>query len=153
MRGMFRGFEWTEDGEDRIWLYDKEIKGRWVSGDLLNEPSGNPKISWFVQVDGREKGLGRFALERRKATVLYDTVGEALRGRKDKNSRQIFEGDVVKMVFDDFDEPEYLTVYYDEEVNGFLCHSNQTTMKVDSDLLSDGEVIGTKWENLNYSNG
>ena len=142
---MFRGFEWTDKGKETIILNGVETKGRWVYGDLVTDPHGPYKIAWFINT--------HLGLAKREASVLTETIGEALRGRKDKNGRQIFEGDVVKMVFDDFDEPEYLTVYYDEEVNGFLCHSNQTTMKVDSDLLSEGEVIGTKWENLNYSNG
>jgi uncharacterized phage protein (TIGR01671 family) len=142
---MFRGFEMADRGKETITINDMEIKGRWVYGELESVPHGPHKITCFIHT---HQGLAK-----REAIVLTETIGEALRGRKDKNGRQIFEGDVVKMVFDDFDEPEYLTVYYDEEVNGFLCHSNQTTMKVDSDLLSDGEVIGTKWENLNYSNG
>lgn len=142
---MFRGFEWTDEGKETIVVGGVETKGRWVYGDLITNTQGPDNIEWFYNTV--------VGLIKRRAPVLTETIGEALRGRNDKNGRQIFEGDVVKMMFDDFDEPEYLTVYYDEEVNGFLCHSNQTTMKVDSDLLSEVEVIGTKWENLNYSNG
>ena len=144
MSGIFRCFHWDDDGEDSIEIYGKEIKGKWVVGDLILNPNGKPKIGWFTEKSCKNSRRMK-PLIRREATVLYDTIGEALRDRTDKHGVQIFEGDVVKMHFDEFPDPEYLTVYYDKDVNGFLCTSDQCSMKVDSDLLSYGEVIGTKW--------
>lgn len=81
--------------------------------------------------------------------VEKNTVSQFI-GITDKYGKNIFEGDIVKMsFFEDGEEypPEHLTVYYDEKMNGFLCHSDQTTMAVDSDLLVEGEVIGNIYDN------
>lgn len=72
----FRGFHPDESGKTIIKLNGKEIRGEWHKGDLST-------------------GGGYYIKEH---SVIPETIGQYI-NKKDKNHKELFEGDIIKGCF------------------------------------------------------
>ena len=89
MKGLYRGFCQNDNGTETIVLNGEKIKGKWVQGFLATEYHIIDDTDSFTYFGGG--GMDGFA-----KFVIPETVCEAVRGLKDRNGKQEFEGDKVK---------------------------------------------------------
>lgn len=112
---------------------------KWVEGDLIQWKNGNVQICLGVGTNKEQKTL---------VDVIPETVCRCTE-LKDKNSKLIFEGDII--ITDKFNTPEIrYTIVYDKEIATFIgeykkgCVKHFTTFDGDSNCF---EVIGNIHDN------
>jgi len=98
---LFRGFCPNENGKQIITLGGEDIRGDWVYGDLIHNID-------CIKIRERETDINRIA---KSYIVIEETVGQYT-GIKDRNGKQVWEGDILEVFFDG----GIVTgpVYYDE---------------------------------------
>lgn len=128
--------------------------GKWVQGFLViwgNDYYIAPDINAYTSMGGR--GKGRCMMFGHYYQVLPETVGQ-FTGLIDKNSKKIFEGDIIKIV-PDYDYSDDYSISKVYSYNGILCvdyHGDDfdsTALGFLDDYLPDGdfEVIGNIHDN------
>ncbi len=89
---LFRG-QTRKYGEKVTIGTGKKLPGRWVYGGVF------PGAGDFSIIYGWEAGEEQTGCNIKKWTVYSDTVGQYV-GMTDKNGTKIFEGDIVRIVYD-----------------------------------------------------
>lgn len=85
---LFRGFHPRENGTEGVRIEEKEIKGEWLYGDLIQYPAGTCSIRACVTKDY----VCHFF-------VIPETVGEYI--GITHNGKRIFENDIVTIRYSD----------------------------------------------------
>ena len=128
--------------------------GEWIQGFfaiLGDDYYIAPDINAYTSMGGR--GKGRCMLFGNYYQVIPETVGQ-FTGLIDKNSKKIFEGDIIKIV-PDYDYSDDYSISKVYSYNGILCvdyHGDDfdsTALGFLDDYLPDGdfEVIGNIHDN------
>lgn len=116
----------------------------WVEGDLVHEPYGTA-IQYYE--DGT-KGKGNCAKsskkKRIKVVVDPETVCEYT-GLTDKNSRKIFEGDIVKIGLEYYEvwwncDSSSITLSSENESRGLYLSHNET-IEVTGNVFDNSELL------------
>lgn len=117
--------------------------GEWLYGNLITDDINVHDSQCFI----RQIEPFNTIIEYRR--VVPETVGQ-FTGLRDCNNRRIYEGDIVKMLDYDNDDPPYAIMMFDkdgEPDNGFRFVYNTGGTSQDEFFSEKIEVVGNIWEN------
>ena len=134
----------------------KEVDtGKWVYGGLFKEPAPPQCFEktledkyWIVYPNPRYMPDWNLPYQMVRTDVEKETIGQYT-GLKDRNMKEIYEGDIVKAVFTDEEEPEIKgVVIYVEAGACYMVIANNGD-EWDLGYLDKIEVIGNIYDNKN----
>jgi phage uncharacterized protein TIGR01671 len=133
---------------DILFRGKQEQSGEWVYGYLVQYISENEYTENYIltqeEVNHTLDLGGRIECD--MEPVVLETVGQYT-GLKDKNDKEIYEGDIIKWV-DWSGHKRKTEVRYDEEWKRFCVWLNGAeTIGVNKHLSNDIEVIGNIYDN------
>ena len=117
--------------------------GEWVEGFLLKE-CNHSTCSWNLAIEYKTKRSGVFAYD--VVDIIPETVGQFI--LTDKNSKKIFEGDIVKLFLDDgiamgvirYSENAYRFMFYEDNVYGY-GFDNTCVFEVIGNIYDNPELL------------
>ena len=134
----------------------KEIDtGKWVYGGLFKEPAPPQCFEktledkyWIVYPDPRYMPDWNLPYEMVRTDIEKETIGQYT-GLKDKNGKEIYEGDIVRFKDRITNKEDVFTVKYSEERASFVLNNkvyDEMTINVRDKVLLV-EVIGNIYDN------
>lgn len=118
----------------RVW--DKKTKNMIEAGSLFNLVIYSGDIDCGFHLDNEEGTIIEGDYELMQFT-----------GLKDKNGREIYEGDLFQEPPGDFEPRQVLEAFWDEDLNGFAMRSTDEDHLYQTPLSERYEVIGNIWKN------
>ena len=112
-----------------IKIRGKDYKNKWRYGDLVQEKWGQGKAIMMKK-------------DKTAWSVLEETIGEYT-GLKDKNGKEIFEGDIVYIIPED----ETGVIEWDNERARYIVIYDNIITDFDNWYGKDLEVIGNIYDN------
>ena len=126
----FRG-QTRRKGERIINMAGDKCDSKWVYGGIFPQNKGYD----FALIYQQEPKIEKF-------TVYANTVGQYI-GKTDKNKKEIYEGDIVRL----YDEDELFIVEWDADTARFVMSSETMTVDFDSYYGYQVEVVGNVHDN------
>ena len=121
----------------------RKDNGEWVQGDLLlDQDLEQAQIVWF-DYKSTEDGVER---DGDGAIVIPETVGQYI-GLYDKNSKKIFEGDIIKGKVHEMNGYRVRRGVVEYHGVGFIMNLDPNSWYDQKNISFDCEIIGNIYDN------
>ena len=149
----FRGFHEIENGKEKVYVNGEWVKGYWVYGVPVFEEDRCYIIQNLFICNHC------YLCTCTKEQIILETVGQYT-GLKEKNGKEIFEGDIIKSYYANAQKKEFIeTVVFfrgqfvaESRTNNGVCHAKiadgvKHLPRDKSVYMTECEVVGNIYEN------
>ena len=126
---------------------NREIKFRakpnnsneWIYGDLTSHRTVSPKNGKFIYHKDERTGWGCFR-------VQLNTIGQYI-GLKDRDGKEIYENDIVRILAYNFDDEELFVVKYNINTARYELVNDDLIVSFDNVYNYEVKIVGNIYDN------